>query len=361
MPSSRRDWPSSGANSGCVALLDDNCREWFCSASPVRCRKRAATWQHFPLAQAIREGEVVLSLDDNGAMIALPMIVRGEAIGSLGWGWAADRSFGDEDRSFLGTLAELCGQAPTCALPLCRRRAARERAERETEATPPGQRGRPADRGRESEERLRTLSEKLPARGHLPDHGRCGRPAAGRLTSVPASMAPARRPGRRNPGRPRRHVRPGPRGGPWPRGRPGRGPLGSLPPSTASSARGLALGPGCAGSTQNSALRCLPTGEAVWEGIVLDVTDRKQAEEALHRERALLEAIVYRISVDADGVQARHTARAAQPGFPAGRRLVGPGRGGHLADGAVLPRPRLPGARPPSSCRRAGTAGWTSA
>jgi PAS domain S-box-containing protein len=46
-----------------------------------------------------------------------------------------------------------------------------------------------------------------------------------------------------------------------------------------------------------SAPRLLSTGEVVWEGIVLDVTDRRRAEEALDRERALLETIIEKIPV----------------------------------------------------------------
>jgi PAS domain S-box-containing protein len=46
-----------------------------------------------------------------------------------------------------------------------------------------------------------------------------------------------------------------------------------------------------------SAPRRLPSGETVWEGIVLDVTDRRRAEEALHRERELLQTIIDKIPV----------------------------------------------------------------
>ncbi|HJT76464.1 MAG TPA: PAS domain S-box protein, partial [Gemmataceae bacterium] len=46
-----------------------------------------------------------------------------------------------------------------------------------------------------------------------------------------------------------------------------------------------------------SAPRRLPTGGTVWEGIVLDVTDRRRAEEALHRERELLGTIIDKIPV----------------------------------------------------------------
>jgi len=46
-----------------------------------------------------------------------------------------------------------------------------------------------------------------------------------------------------------------------------------------------------------SAPRRLPSGDMVWEGIVLDVTDRNQAEETLRRERELLGTIIDRIPV----------------------------------------------------------------
>jgi PAS domain S-box-containing protein len=46
-----------------------------------------------------------------------------------------------------------------------------------------------------------------------------------------------------------------------------------------------------------SAVRRLPAGPLVWEGIVMDVTARREAEEALHRERELLGTIIDRIPV----------------------------------------------------------------
>jgi PAS domain S-box-containing protein len=46
-----------------------------------------------------------------------------------------------------------------------------------------------------------------------------------------------------------------------------------------------------------SAPRRLPTGETVWEGLVMDVTARRRAEDALHRERELLGTIIDRIPV----------------------------------------------------------------
>jgi PAS domain S-box-containing protein len=46
-----------------------------------------------------------------------------------------------------------------------------------------------------------------------------------------------------------------------------------------------------------SAPRALPTNELMWEGIILDVTDRKRVEEALHHEREMLETIIARIPV----------------------------------------------------------------
>jgi PAS domain S-box-containing protein len=46
-----------------------------------------------------------------------------------------------------------------------------------------------------------------------------------------------------------------------------------------------------------SAPRRLPDGQIIWEGILLDVTDRKKAEDALHREQELLGTIIDRIPV----------------------------------------------------------------
>jgi PAS domain S-box-containing protein len=143
-----------GTNAGCVTLLSDDRQELVLLRIAGAVPDVAARWQRFPvatpvpLAQAVRERVVVvletfaerflrypalegvLSTDANGAMIALPMMVRGEVLGSLGWGWSVDRSFTDADRAFLITIAELCGQALDRARLYDRERAARERAER---------------------------------------------------------------------------------------------------------------------------------------------------------------------------------------------------------------------------------------
>jgi PAS domain S-box-containing protein len=124
-----------GANAGCVTVLGDDRTELVPLRIAGAAEDVARTWGRFPLdapvplAEAVREGRpVVLETfaerlarypalagvvwpGENGAMVALPMGVRGQALGSLGWAWHADRHFTDEDRAFLLTLAELCGQA----------------------------------------------------------------------------------------------------------------------------------------------------------------------------------------------------------------------------------------------------------
>jgi GAF domain-containing protein len=163
-----------GANAACVTLLSDDRRELsllgIAGAVPAIARKghRFPVAAPIPLAEAVREKAVlvletfaerlvrypalegVVSPDRNGAMVAHPMLVRGDVLGSLAWGWPTDRSFTDEDRAFLLTLAELCGQALDRARLYDQERAARERAERAEAAF------------RESEQRLRAISDNLP-------------------------------------------------------------------------------------------------------------------------------------------------------------------------------------------------------
>jgi PAS domain S-box-containing protein len=164
-----------GANAGCVTVLSDDRTELLllCIAGAVE--DVAQRWQRFPLtapvplAEAIREQRPVVletfaerlprypalagvvSPDENGAMVALPMVVRGEALGSLGWGWPNDRHFTAQDQAFLLTLAELCGQALDRARLYDRERAARERAERAEASL------------RESEQRLRAIIDNCPS------------------------------------------------------------------------------------------------------------------------------------------------------------------------------------------------------
>jgi PAS domain S-box-containing protein len=172
-----------GANAGCVTLLSGDRQELALLRITGAVPDVAAKWGRFPvtapvpLAEAIRERAVVVletfaerlvrypalegvvSPDQNGAMVALPMIVRGDVLGGLGWGWAADRPFADEDRAFLLTLAGLCGQALDRARLYDTERAARERAERAGEAL------------RKSEERFARFMQHLPGLAWVKDVG----------------------------------------------------------------------------------------------------------------------------------------------------------------------------------------------
>jgi PAS domain S-box-containing protein len=160
-----------GANAGCVTLLGDDRQELVLLRIAGAVPAVAVKWDRFPvtapvpLAEAVRERAVVVletfaerfsrypalegvvSPDRNGAMVALPLVVRGDVLGSLGWGWPADRPFSEEDRAFLMTLAGLCGQALDRARLYDSERAARQRVERAEDAL------------RVSEQRHRLLSE----------------------------------------------------------------------------------------------------------------------------------------------------------------------------------------------------------
>jgi PAS domain S-box-containing protein len=170
-----------GANAGCVAVLTDDRQELALLGIAGAVPDVAAKWHRFPvvapvpLAEAVCGRTVVVvetlaerftrypalegvvSPDQNGAMVALPMVVRDEVLGSLGWGWPTDRSFTDEDRAFLLTIAELCGQALDRARLYDTERAARERAERAEQAL------------RESEGRFARFMHHLPGLAWIKD------------------------------------------------------------------------------------------------------------------------------------------------------------------------------------------------
>jgi PAS domain S-box-containing protein len=282
-----------GANSGCVTLLSDDRQDLALLRIVGAVPEVAVKWDRFPvaapvpLAQAVRERKMVvletfaerfvrypalegvLASDHNGAMVALPMAVRGEVLGSLGWGWPIDRTFTDEDQAFLLTLAELCGQALD--------------------------RARLYDQERVARERLRTLSDNLPL-GAV--YQVVGDPEGRRqflyvsagverlfgVTPVEAMANAAALYGLvheddRDRVRAEEEV-----------AQRDLAPFDCEFRSWTRSGQLLWV-------NARSAPRPLPTGEMAWEGIILDITARKQAEEALHRERELLGTIVDRIPV----------------------------------------------------------------
>jgi PAS domain S-box-containing protein len=295
------------ANAGCVAVLSDDRQELSLLGIVGAVPDVAVKWRRFPvaapvpLAEAVRRRtmvvietlaerlvrypalEGVVSTSQDGAMVALPMVVRDDVLGSLGWGWPADRPFTDDDRAFLRTLAELCGPALDRARLYDRERAARERAERAEASL------------RESEQRLRAISDNLPLGAVYQVLG--DQEGRRRFTYISGGVERL---------------------------------FGVTPAEVLADALALyglvheedrqrlqadeevsvrALAPfDCqfrswtrSGNIvwvhARSAPRLLSTGELAWEGFVMDVTARKRAEEALHRERELLGTIIDKIPV----------------------------------------------------------------
>lgn len=140
------------ANAGLVALLDG---EELTTLRIVGYAPEAAkNSQRFPIsaalpaAEAVRNREQVIlqtrqerqtrypdfahvcALGGDGALVAMPMIVLGRVIGVLRWNFASERCFDEQDRSFLLTLAEICGQALERTRLYEAERRAREQAER---------------------------------------------------------------------------------------------------------------------------------------------------------------------------------------------------------------------------------------
>jgi PAS domain S-box-containing protein len=163
-----------GANAGVIYRLSDDGSEFVCLRMIGFPAEVENTWGRFPadarapIADAVREGRLVVvptlaemrvrypmtarfpTLQQEAAAIALPLIVHGRPIGGIGLLFSTDRTFPDPDRVFLLTVAGLCAQALDRARLLDTERAARERAER-------------AERdARRSEQFYRLLAEAVP-------------------------------------------------------------------------------------------------------------------------------------------------------------------------------------------------------
>jgi GAF domain-containing protein len=95
--------------------------------SPVFITTRQECAALYPLLSRVR------GTGADGALAALPLLVRGRPIGALGLSFPTDRDFSEQDRQFMLTLAGLCANALERARLYDVERAARERAEQEVE------------------------------------------------------------------------------------------------------------------------------------------------------------------------------------------------------------------------------------
>jgi PAS domain S-box-containing protein len=164
-----------GASAGIVARLSDDGSELVSlhatgySADLVKALSRFPVDARMPLPDAVRDRQPVLlaslaerdarypdlgrttGVQAEGALAALPLVVRGQAIGGIGLRFPTGRTFTEEDRAFLLTIAGLCAQALERARLFDTERAARERAEQAENAW------------RQSEERLRAIIDNCPS------------------------------------------------------------------------------------------------------------------------------------------------------------------------------------------------------
>jgi PAS domain S-box-containing protein len=140
-----------GASAGVVARLSEDGSELVClhatgyPAEVVQSLNRLPAVARLPLPDAVRDRQPVLlanraerdarypdvarqtGVRAEGAVAALPLVVRGEAVGGIGLRFPTPRTFTEQDRAFLLTVAGLCAQALERARLFDTERAARER------------------------------------------------------------------------------------------------------------------------------------------------------------------------------------------------------------------------------------------
>lgn len=152
-----------GATGGCGALVDearsglDRLRvagvpfSTGADGDPIALDDRSPMGESVQLCRAVVV-EASAALRDvrsgaDGAVLAVPLVVRGRVLGSLAWTWSAERSVQDEELETGLMLANLCGQA----LERIRLQAAEQRAG--------GQAEEAEQAWRQSEERFRSSFE----------------------------------------------------------------------------------------------------------------------------------------------------------------------------------------------------------
>jgi PAS domain S-box-containing protein len=170
-----------GASAGVVARLSDDGSELVClhatgySAEVVNALNYLPADTRLPLADAVRQRQPVLlanlaeqnarypemvrltGVPAEGAVVALPLVVRDRTIGGIGLRFPTERIFTEQDRAFLLTIAGLCAQALERAQLYDTERAARERAEQAEYAL------------RESDERFVRFMQHLPGLAWIKD------------------------------------------------------------------------------------------------------------------------------------------------------------------------------------------------
>jgi PAS domain S-box-containing protein len=163
------------ACAGVVYLLSDDDSELVLVRSRGYAEEATGPWKRFPaekrlpISDAVRNRQPVLltsiaerdarypeiaripGVPAEGAIIALPLVIRERAIGGMGLRFPTDRAFFEQDRAFLLTVAGICAQALERARLYDLERAARQRAEHAEEAW------------RQSEERLRAIIDNCPS------------------------------------------------------------------------------------------------------------------------------------------------------------------------------------------------------
>src|SRR5215217_514540 len=126
--------PALGANIGNVYLRSDDGRELISLAATGHAPERRGQWQRVPIDDRTVVSEVarhgapivietwserltryplhgVLKADQQGAAMGLPLRAGDETIGVVYLAFSTDRTFDEDDRRFVATIADLCSQA----------------------------------------------------------------------------------------------------------------------------------------------------------------------------------------------------------------------------------------------------------